>query len=493
MPLPSAVSSAVVALAKASPRALPAYAYGTSGFRGLATTLDSVCLRMGMLATLRSWAISQERAANGVHVPAAAASSAAAPACPIIGLMVTASHNGPQDNGVKLVDATGEMMAYEWEGVATELANAKEEAVAEAIEKIMARFGMDALGAASLTGSGPKGRVFVARDTRVSSPHLCNLVIAGARALGAEVTDFDLATTPQLHWMVREANSGRVATMDAYYKQLARAFRTSLECKSAAAAHSSSGGAALLSPLIVDCANGVGALSVSTLAPLIKDLLPMELRNTVTAQGLNEDCGAEHVQKGRMLPRNFSLEGDKGKKLAALDGDADRLVLFHVTDKGFRLLDGDKIIALYTLFIRDLLTKAGLDSLTLGIVQTAYANGASTLFMQRSLGIDVQFTNTGVKHLHHRAIHYDIGVYFESNGHGTVVFSEKAQKGIREAAAKVGSEDGEKQRGQLAHAQSSPFSRCSVMSKELILIAFGIHRCLSFHSHTMPLRSPGSD
>jgi len=30
---------------------------------------------------------------------------------------------------------------------------------------------------------------------------------------------------------------------------------------------------------------------------------------------------------------------------------------------------------------------------------------------------------TGVKHLHHAAERYDIGVYFEANGHGTVLFS----------------------------------------------------------------------
>ena len=34
---------------------------------------------------------------------------------------------------------------------------------------------------------------------------------------------------------------------------------------------------------------------------------------------------------------------------------------------------------------------------------------------------------TGVKHLHHAAEHYDIGVYFEANGHGTVLFSQLTQ------------------------------------------------------------------
>lgn len=34
---------------------------------------------------------------------------------------------------------------------------------------------------------------------------------------------------------------------------------------------------------------------------------------------------------------------------------------------------------------------------------------------------------TGVKHLHHAAEHYDVGVYFEANGHGTVLFSQCTQ------------------------------------------------------------------
>jgi hypothetical protein len=33
---------------------------------------------------------------------------------------------------------------------------------------------------------------------------------------------------------------------------------------------------------------------------------------------------------------------------------------------------------------------------------------------------------TGVKFLHHEALKYDIGVYFEANGHGTVLFRDSA-------------------------------------------------------------------
>lgn len=42
-------------------------------------------------------------------------------------------------------------------------------------------------------------------------------------------------------------------------------------------------------------------------------------------------------------------------------------------------------------------------------------------------------TSTGVKHLHHRAAQFDIGVYFEPNGHGTVLFSNTAQEKLSTA------------------------------------------------------------
>lgn len=41
---------------------------------------------------------------------------------------------------------------------------------------------------------------------------------------------------------------------------------------------------------------------------------------------------------------------------------------------------------------------------------------------------------TGVKHLHHKALTFDIGVYFEANGHGTVVFSQETKNKLNEAA-----------------------------------------------------------
>jgi len=58
-------------------------------------------------------------------------------------------------------------------------------------------------------------------------------------------------------------------------------------------------------------------------------------------------------------------------------------------------------------------------------VQTAYANGASTAIAVETLGVDhVKCAKTGVKHCHAAAVSLDIGIYFEANGHGTVVFGQ---------------------------------------------------------------------
>ena len=45
---------------------------------------------------------------------------------------------------------------------------------------------------------------------------------------------------------------------------------------------------------------------------------------------------------------------------------------------------------------------------------------------QESLGLETRCTPTGVKHLHPVAESFDVGVYFEANGHGTAVFSDEA-------------------------------------------------------------------
>jgi phosphoacetylglucosamine mutase len=133
----------------------------------------------------------------------------------------------------------------------------------------------------------------------------------------------------------------------------------------------------------------------------------------------------------------------KGARCCSLDGDADRIIYYYIDEDGsFRLLDGDRIATLAALFIGDLAKNAGLtEKLKVGVVQTAYANGASTDYITSGLKLPVTCTNTGVKHLHHAATRYDVGVYFEANGHGTVVFSDVALKRIKKAEPQSPAQD----------------------------------------------------
>jgi len=52
------------------------------------------------------------------------------------------------------------------------------------------------------------------------------------------------------------------------------------------------------------------------------------------------------------------------------------------------------------------------------MVQTAYANGASTNFL-KSKGLTCIMAANGVKNSHPIAQTFDVGIYCESNGHGT--------------------------------------------------------------------------
>lgn len=48
-------------------------------------------------------------------------------------------------------------------------------------------------------------------------------------------------------------------------------------------------------------------------------------------------------------------------------------------------MDGDKIAGLAAMYIIDLVKSAGIDDISVGVVQTAYANGASTQYLRNTL------------------------------------------------------------------------------------------------------------
>lgn len=372
-----------------------------------ADQLDPVMFTVGIVAALRSKKLDSK----------------------IIGVMVTASHNPEEDNGVKLVDPRGDMLEQAWEGYATALANSSSpEELVHQIHQMVTALQIDL--------SKP-ANVIYARDTRPSGPALVSALVDGLKAAPGGTTtytDEGVLTTPILHYLVRCKNTlgteeeYGVPTEEGYYEKLATAFKKLLKPRGSIDSQNAP------EELLVDCANGVGTTATEKLAKHLEGYIKLVPVNTsIDKLGvLNKGCGADYVKTQQKLPPSMVPLLQPNQRACSLDGDADRLMYYYLDRNGkFKMLDGDKIAALVAGFFGELMEHAGIskEELDVGVVQTAYANGASTHYLSQR--VPVQCVPTGVKHLHHAAEHYSIGVYFEANGHGTVLFSANALNVLR--------------------------------------------------------------
>lgn len=75
----------------------------------------------------------------------------------VVGLMITASHNPEEDNGVKLIDPDGGMLDLRWEEHATAIVNSDKTSIESKIKSMIAEFSIDVLS---------RGTVLLAWDSR---------------------------------------------------------------------------------------------------------------------------------------------------------------------------------------------------------------------------------------------------------------------------------------------------------------------------------------
>jgi phosphoacetylglucosamine mutase len=193
--------------------------------------------------------------------------------------------------------------------------------------------------------------------------------------LGGIVIDLGEVTTPQLHHAVyyhKKHNLAPVEGMnskifqDHYdrmllegYNELIETIPSTTETKLALFGDG----------LIIDASCGVGSIALSSLLPNLVSFNQSgentfyEVCNESGSGPVNEDCGAELVQKNRTLPRNVNTVNGRNKLMCSLDGDADRIVFHYFlpvddtllspepSDVQWILLDGDKIAGIISLFL----------------------------------------------------------------------------------------------------------------------------------------------
>lgn len=344
------------------------FEYGTSGFRYIGEKMEDVVMKCAMVMSIRA-------RNTGLNC----------------GIMITASHNKAIDNGVKLIDYSGEMINEKWEKIIEEFVNIYDKNKSyEYLQNLIKNFPLN----------NKDSSIIVGYDTRKTNIMLYNACLEGAKFLNTSIINMTLTTTPEMHYYVALSNM-KINFLN-YTDYLISMFKNLYKFKNHTIYH-------------IDCANGVVSTKLRDMKDELKNLgIHIKLYNTGDGE-LNYKCGSDYVEKEKTFPINMN-NIDNYSRCFSYDGDGDRLVAFTKINQKFVLLDGDRIAVLFASLFKNIDNKY-----SLGFIQTAYANGASTDYIKKNFdNFSLVCTKTGVKNLHNEAHKYDISIYFEANGHGSI-------------------------------------------------------------------------
>jgi phosphoacetylglucosamine mutase len=323
-----------------------------------------------------------------------------------IGLMITASHNLAEDNGVKIVGWDGHIIDQKYEKFLEEIVNSVE------FHQIQLK-------------NLSKIKLIIGRDTRPSGIVIMRGIIKGIKMIGdCEIIDCGIMTTPQFHTTVREINMNQ-STDQNYYVNLMRNLII--------------GNKINMDGLMIDCANGCGTLTMEKILTNEDETIygGLDLIHTLTdiPNELNRNCGSDYLMNNPIEYHKQLIEMGKtdwGRLCGSFDGDADRLICWTYDLDRIYLMDGDHMILLILRYVLEILRQSN-DRWTIGICCTGYSNGGMLNKVNQIANqddqhmISVKIVPTGVKHLIKEAKNYDIGIYFEPNGHGSVLINRTDQ------------------------------------------------------------------
>ncbi|EOB11938.1 Phosphoacetylglucosamine mutase [Nosema bombycis CQ1] len=363
----------------------PAY-YGTAGYRSKDSDVVNIITRAAFIAFLRSSSFAGKR----------------------IGLIITASHNPIEYNGVKFIDHNGNMLDNSWERCSDELVNCEDKDFSNVLNKIFRKnsnFGD--------VDDGVTGHVVVGRDTRESGIEIIESIKKELQQVDCTVEDYGVVTTPEMHFLIRQCNlENKFVNKSEYITSLVKKYLRLSE---------------LTNNNIftyVDTSNGVVGLKFVEMESLINEKLDYMILNEKDGV-LNQNCGADFV-KTKMMPPIITSDVLRAKTkglYVSFDGDADRLIMFNF-ENDFTIFDGDAQASFLANQFELLINQIDAQ-LTIGIILSYYSNDAVFNEIKRFKTLR---KTTGVKNFVKAARKYDIGIYFEPNGHGSVVFSNTAFK-----------------------------------------------------------------
>lgn len=356
----------------------PAF-YGTAGYRLNTPDLNNVICRASLIAYIRSATFAGK----------------------FIGLYITASHNPIDYNGIKFIDFSGNMLDENWESASNDLVNCEDQDFTANINKIFRQNSNY-----SDMSNSIRGNVIIGRDTRESGIELTKNINEVLGNYHCNVFDYGLVTCPEMHFLIRKCNeANQMVDKSVYVNHLYNNF---LKLKNLTGSDMEFG---------IDTANGVALAKFSEI--LEKDpKFGVEVLNDPKNGVLNKECGADYVKVKRTTP---VLKKTSHQVCATFDGDVDRLIFYTPEAKIF---DGDAQCVFIAELIKAEAKKEGLDP-EIGIVLSHYSNMGAIKYLEDIGFKNIVLAQTGVKNFVKESRKFDIGIYFEPNGHGSVVFSKR--------------------------------------------------------------------